>query len=123
MIHGIVNARHEAVLSLRVRGPSGTELDIDAAIDTGSTPALTLPAGTIAALNLTFQTTNQAMLADGTMLAIDTYNAEVEWDGAWLSVLISEVESAPLIGTRLLAGHEVFIEFIPSGVVEIRRLP
>jgi clan AA aspartic protease len=123
VIHGTVNARHEAVLSFRVRGPSGTELDIEAAIDTGATPALTLPAATIAALNLTFQTSNPAMLADGTILTIDTYNAEIEWDGAWLAILVSEVESNPLVGTRLLAHHELFIEFNPGGVVEIRALP
>jgi hypothetical protein len=29
MIRGVVNARREAVVPLRLRGPGGTELDVD----------------------------------------------------------------------------------------------
>lgn len=29
MIQGVVNARHEAVVGLRVRGPGGAELGVD----------------------------------------------------------------------------------------------
>jgi hypothetical protein len=29
MIGGVVNARHEAVVRLRVRGPGGSELDVE----------------------------------------------------------------------------------------------
>jgi clan AA aspartic protease len=123
MIHGLVNARHEAVLSLRVRGPSGAEATVDAVIDTGSTSALTLTPATIAILGLTFQAHQQVLLADGTLRTVGTFDGEVEWDGSWRAVLVTEVDSAPLLGTRLLIGHEVFIEFNPGGVVEIRALP
>jgi hypothetical protein len=37
MIRGVVNARHEAVLRLRVRGPGESELDVDTVIDSGFT--------------------------------------------------------------------------------------
>ncbi len=52
MIQGTVNARLEAVIRLRVRGPGGAELDFDAVIDTGFSAALTLPPATAAALAL-----------------------------------------------------------------------
>ena len=123
MIRGAVNARHEAVLTLRVRGPGGVELAVDVAIDTGFTAALTLPAATIAALGLAHQLCRLTMLADGTVRSLDTYEAEVEWDGAWLAVLVTEVECGPLLGMGLLAGHEVFIEFVPGGVVDITPIP
>jgi predicted aspartyl protease len=52
MIRGAVNARREAVVPLRVRGPTGTELDVDAVVDTGYSASLTLPAAVVAALGL-----------------------------------------------------------------------
>lgn len=36
MIRGSVNARHEAVVRLKVRGPEGVESDADAVIDWAS---------------------------------------------------------------------------------------
>ncbi len=55
MIRGAVNAREEAVVRLRLRGPSGTESDLDAIIDSGFTSSLTLPAPVVAALGLARQ--------------------------------------------------------------------
>jgi hypothetical protein len=44
LIRGAVNARLEAVVRLRVRGPGGAETDVDAIVDTGFTSSPTLPA-------------------------------------------------------------------------------
>jgi predicted aspartyl protease len=52
MIRGVVNARHEAVVRLRVRGPSGVESDVDAIVDSGFTASLTLPVTMVTALVL-----------------------------------------------------------------------
>ena len=52
MIRGVVNARHEAIVRIRVRGPGHSGLDVDAVIDSGFTESLTLPAATIEALGL-----------------------------------------------------------------------
>jgi clan AA aspartic protease len=123
MIRGAVNARHEAVLTLRLRGPAGAEFDVDVVIDTAFTGTLTLPAATIAALGLAQQASTPTALADGTVRILDTYDAEVEWDGSWRGMLVTEIESSPLLGTRLLARHEVFIEFVPGGVVDVSKLP
>jgi predicted aspartyl protease len=71
MIRGVVNARHEAIVRLRVRGPGGTELDVDAVVDTGFSAPLTLPAATVAALGLARQSGGQAVLADGTVRQFD----------------------------------------------------
>src|SRR5215211_7071894 len=98
MIHGLVNARHEAIVSLRVRGSAGVELVVDAVIDTGSTGLLTLPPATVAALGLTFRAPKQVILADGSLRFVNTFDAEVDWDGAWRTVLVTEVDGDPLIG-------------------------
>lgn len=123
MISGVVNQRTEAVISLRVRGDSGTELVVEAVVDTGYTASLTLPATAISALGLVRQSTAGAILADGSVRQIDIYAAEIEWDGSWQSVLVSALGGDTLVGMRLLAGHELRIAVVPGGAVEIAPLP
>ncbi|MFI5461082.1 MAG: clan AA aspartic protease [Isosphaerales bacterium] len=123
MIGGVVNTRHEAVVPLRVRGPSGLELDVDTVIDSGFTASLTLPATTVAALGLARQSGGGAVLADGSVRQFDIYAAEVEWNGGWRPVLVSAIGVEALAGMRLLAGHELRIEVVPGGGVEITPLP
>ncbi len=65
MIQGAVNARHEAVVRLRVRGPGGAESDVDAIVDSGFTASLTLPMATVTALGLARQSDGIEVLADG----------------------------------------------------------
>ena len=110
-------------MPLRFRGPGGAECDVDAVIDTGFSGFLTLPPAITSALNLTGRSQIATRLGDGTMCYLDAYDAELEWDGVWLAVVVSEIDAAPLLGMGLLAGHEVFIEFVPGGVVDISRLP
>lgn len=50
MITGVVTAEREAVIGLKVQGPSGQTQKIQAVIDTGFTGWLTLPPSLIAAL-------------------------------------------------------------------------
>lgn len=123
MIRGAVNARREAVIRLRVRGPGGSEQDLDAVIDSGFTASLTMPAPVITALALPRQSGSQALLADGTVRQFDLYAAEVEWDGVWKPVLVSAVGGEVLVGMSLLSGHELRVAVVPGGVVEITPLP
>jgi clan AA aspartic protease len=123
VIAGVVNARHEAVVRLRVRGPGGSELDVDTVIDSGFTASMTLPAMTVAALGLTRQSVGGAVLADGSVRQFEIYAGEVEWNGGWRPVLVSAIGDEALLGMRLLAGHELPIEVVSGGVVEITPLP
>lgn len=123
MIRGTVNSRHEAVVPLRVRAPGGLEYDVDAVMDTGFTGSLTLPPALLSAINAPLCSQIDIRLGDGTVGQFDVYDAEVEWDGAWLAIRVTEIDADPLLGMSLLAGHEVFIEFVPGGVVDISRLP
>jgi predicted aspartyl protease len=69
------------------------------------------------------QSSGGAVLADGSVRQFEIYAADVEWDGAWRPVLVSAVGDEALVGMRLLAGHELRIEFVPGGAVAIARLP
>ena len=123
MNRGVVNARLEAVVSLRVRGPVGIALDVDAVVDTRFTSSLTLPIAVVVALGLVRQSIGGALLADGSRRRFDVYAAEVAWNGGWRPVLVSAVGDEVLLGMRLLAGHELRIAVVPGGVVEITPLP
>lgn len=122
MIGGVVNARLEAIIPIRVRGISGIELAIDAIVDSGLTASLTLPAAAVTALGLPRLSSGGAMLADGSVRQFDIYDAEVQWDGAWRPVLVSLVGDEALVGMRLLAAHELRIAVVPGGSVEIQPL-
>lgn len=123
MIRGTVTSSGEAVVPLRVRGANGSEVDIDAVIDTGYTGILTLPPAAITVLNLPWLYDGRVTLGDGTVRTVGVYDAEVEWDGSWRNVPVTEVDGTALIGMKLLAGHEVFIEVVPGGVVDITAMP
>jgi len=47
MICGVVNAQHEALVRLKMRGPGGIESDVDFIVDSGFTASLTLPRGVV----------------------------------------------------------------------------
>jgi clan AA aspartic protease len=123
MIGGVVNARLEAVVPVRVRGPSGVELDVDAIVDSGFSASLALPVAAVSTLGLTRQTSGGAVLADGSVRQLDIYDAEIKWDGGWRSVLVPLVDDEALIGMRLLAGRELRIAVVPGGAVAISPLP
>lgn len=96
MIRGMVNGRREAVVPLRVRGPGGTDLGVDAVVDSGFTASLALPAAVVAKLGLARQSGGRAVLADGSTRQFDLYAAEVAWGGGWRPVLVSAVgDEAP----------------------------
>jgi clan AA aspartic protease len=118
-----VSPGREAIIGVRVRGPSGVTLDLDAVVDTGFTGSVTLPNATVAALGLVRRTGGAAVLADGSPTQFDVYAAEIEWHSTWRPVLVSAVGNEVLLGMRLLAGHELRIVVIPGGVVEVTALP
>lgn len=123
MIHGVVNARLEAVVWLRVRGPGGGESSVEAVVDTGFTAALALPPATIAALGLIHQSGGRAVLADGSIGTFDVFGAEVASGAGWRAALVWAVGNETLVGLKFLAGHELRMEVVRGGVVEITPLP
>lgn len=123
MIRGAVNARHEAMVSLRVRGPGGVTADVDVIVDSGFNASLTLPVAMASALSLPRLTAGTAVLADGSVRQFDICDAEIEWDGAWRTVLVYAVGNQPLLGMRLLTRHKLTIDVEPGGLVEIIPLP
>jgi clan AA aspartic protease len=123
VITGQITADREAVLRLVVQGPSGSELEVDAVIDTGFTEFLTLPPAILAGLGLTFRHSTPMVLADGSTALFEVYRARVEWDGSERTVLTHEADGGALVGMSLLYGSRVTMDVVDGGPLTIEQLP
>jgi clan AA aspartic protease len=123
MIQGAVNAKQEALVRLRLRGPSGLELDVNTIIDTGFDAELVLSVATVLALGLVKCATGTARLADGSTRSFDVFRVEVFWDGNWRACEVYDLGSSALLGMRMLSGHRLLVDVEPGGLVEIIARP
>jgi clan AA aspartic protease len=119
MITGTVNADYEAVIRLRIQGPTGHEREVDAIIDTGFNGFLTLPFTLITALGLTRLSRGRALLANGSEGLFDIYRVTVLWDGQPRYVEADAVDTTPLVGMSLLEGYDLHIQVAEGGQVVI----
>ena len=122
MITGVVKF-DEGRIRLKVKGLRGREEEVEAVIDTGYTASLTLPPDLIKALGLRWRSVDRFTLADGSECFLDVYEAKVVWDGKVRQILVDEANTDPLIGMRLLRGHELKMQIRSGGKVTIKRLP
>lgn len=123
MITGRVTANREMVIRLKVRGPTGRELRVDAVLDTGFDSWLTLPPSLITILKLPWRHRGRALLADGSQCDFDIYEATVVWDRRRRVIPVYEADTAPLLGMALLDGYELKAQVRTGGKVTIKRLP
>jgi clan AA aspartic protease len=121
-MNGFVTSEREAVISLVVRGSEGRREEIDALVDTGFNGFLTLPSPLVSRLALPFAGTTQAVLADGSRVQVDAYQAALLWDGRERSVLVLKTEGDALAGMALFDGHRLTVEVQDSGLVLIEAL-
>jgi clan AA aspartic protease len=121
MITGVVKG-DEARFRLTVRGRQGREHEVAAVVDSGYTGALTLPPALITLLGLRWQSTQRATLADGSTCVFQVFVGKVLWDGKLRRILVDEADADPLVGMRLLRGHELKVQVRYRGRVTIKRL-
>ena len=122
MMHGVVNANWEAMISLVVGNEYRQTQLIDAVIDTGYTGFLSLPNEIIVALNLPWTGIDRGTLGDGSEVTFEVYAAKIIWDGEYRNIPVNEAEADPLIGMSLLHGFDLRIQAIEGGSVTINAL-
>lgn len=122
MIVGVVNSVREAVIKLAVLGSQG-QIEIDAVVDTGFDGFISLSLAVITELGFVFRRRGRAVLADGSEIIFDVYEATVIWDGEPRRVEVDEADSDPLVGMGLLEGYELTVEVVSGGAVAIELLP
>jgi clan AA aspartic protease len=122
MILGIVNADREAIIPLNILSENQQRQEIEAVIDTGFTGYLTLPPDLITTLGLTWYTSQEGILGDGSLQVFDVYEASIIWDGQVRMVEVNEADTDPLVGMGLIEGYELKIQGIVGGAVTLTSL-
>jgi clan AA aspartic protease len=122
MITGDVRA-DEVRVRIRVRGRRGRETEVEAVVDTGYNGTLTLPPTLISDLGLRWDSYAEATLADGSTCSVQVFVGHVVWNGRARQIGVDAADTTPLIGMRLLRGHELNVQVRYRGQVTIRPLP
>ncbi len=125
MTTGSIGVNGQAMLPVSIlNNRSGQFVVFNFVIDTGFSGDLQLPADDIARLNLLFLDRTDSQLADGRTVRADVYSATVLWlDHRAVIKVISANENIPLIGTNLLWGSAMAIEWEFGGRVTVVPIP
>jgi clan AA aspartic protease len=110
---GWVDGAGRALIRIRVRHPDfAVETPLDAWIDTGFSGELVLSQDLIASLGLPFGPEVGGVLADGSVVVLQTYTCVIEWFGTWRSVeVVANQGEFPLLGVGLLLGHQLEVDY------------
>ena len=122
MITGEVTSDREAIIHLRLIGPTGLEAVVRAVIDTGFTEYVSLPPAIVEALSLLFYGYVTMYLAGNVPFDSEEYLATVEWDGETREVTVVKADGDATIGTALLQGYRLTVDTVDGGQVTITPL-
>jgi clan AA aspartic protease len=116
MIYG--RARdNKAIVPIIFRLPAQPDFSIDFVIDTGFNDYLTLPLQAVSAMNLPLYSSTPARLADGSETLLAIHLATIVWDNIEKVVPIVASGYKPLLGTALMEGYHLEIDFEDNGFV------
>jgi clan AA aspartic protease len=99
-----------------------TDLIINCVVDTGFNDYLTLPPQAVMAMELPFNSTTIARLADGRQYSIPIHYARIRWDNREEVVPVLAIGTKPLLGTALLQGFRLIVEFADDGIVKVEKM-
>ncbi len=94
---------------------------VDAVVDTGFTGMLALPNPLVRELGLSHQGQRTVNLAHGSQ-TVQIYGAVVQWFGRPRAAVVHEIDGAPLVGSALLTGCRLTVDFRDGGSVAITPL-
>jgi clan AA aspartic protease len=121
VISGIVIDR-KALVTLSLSLANGSTIPIEFVVDTGFTGQLCLPSEAVSVLGLPFLYDLPANLADNSEVILPVHEGLIIWDGEEREVLILATGRTPLLGTALLEGQELIVQFTENGLVTIDAL-
>lgn len=119
---GVVNARAEARVLVRVRGKDLEYQEISAVVDTGFTGSLTLWPELIDELRLDWIGSEEGTLGDGSVASFDVYSGTVLWENQPKRIEVNASRAEALIGMELLRGCKLEIDVVEGGIVSIRKI-
>lgn len=110
---GFVDNGGRALIEIELRkSDGGVSTSIDVWVDTGFTGDLVMPVALIESLKLEPSGSVDAILADGSQIALSTYSCLIEWFGNTKSLeIIANDGDCPLLGVGLLLGLELRVDY------------
>lgn len=118
---GEVDEQLRALVRLPVAAAlAGKREELVAWIDTAFNGGLAIPRQRISELGLIRRSSAEAVLADGSLVELETYSCVIDWFGKTYvtQVAANEAEFA-LMGTMLLDRHQLLIDYTAK-TVEVR---
>ncbi len=117
-MNGHVDGQLRALISIPVAPSEGGEQQkVLAWVDTAFNGSLVIPKRLIEQLRLVKESATEAVLADGKTVELETYGCFVEWFGTvYETQVIANDNEYPLVGTMMLAGHRLEIDYAESTV-------
>ena len=111
----------KAIVSVIFRLPTQPDFSIDFVIDTGFNDHLTLPPQAVSAMNLPLYSIIPARLANGSEALLPIHLATIVWDNIEKVVPILASGYKPLLGTALMEGYHLEIDFEDNGLVSLEK--
>ena len=121
MILGTVTdlqARVEVALQLGDQG----DRTIEFVVDTGFQGELSLPPAAVASLGLPPAGRWWAKLADDSHASVPIFSTSILWDHQEVDVTVMAMGSRPLLGTELLQGFNLSVDFEEDGQLALTPL-
>ena len=120
MMHGQVNSRYQAMISLTMYTANGAEITFpDVLIDTGSDAEVVASASVIQLLGLYYLEPIDLLQADDEAVTVAMFLGEILWNGSRRRVKVVRTGESLLIGMGLLRGHQMNMDIRPGGSVQI----
>jgi len=121
VIHGTVvglQAQVNAIFCL----PDQRRVEVECAVDTGFSGALTLPPEIVTEFDLPFVIRMNANLADDSNVMTPIHQAVIIWHGVERNIAVLAMGRRPLLGTALLEDSNLNIDFYEGGTVIVDEL-
>ena len=120
-MNGWVDESLRALLEISVNSAKSQDLQpITVWIDTAFNGFLVFPRSMIDDLGFQQEAATEAVLADGSLVILESFVASIEWFGKTIHAqVIANDGKLPLLGTELLAHHQLFVDY-QKKIVTIR---
>lgn len=112
-MNGEVDDEFRSLLNLSAsKSRSGSRSQIAVWVDTAFNGGLMFPRSLIATLGLTRESSTEAMLADGSVVELETFACFFDWFGeVYETQVIASDSEYPLLGTMLLEERKLVVDY------------
>ncbi|BAZ10538.1 hypothetical protein NIES4071_23610 [Calothrix sp. NIES-4071] len=122
MIHGrLIGGK--ATVPVIFRLPGQPDFSLNFVIDTGFNGYLTLPPQAVRAMSLPPSASIPGTLADGSQVSFSIHLTTIVWDNVEKIVPILASGNKPLLGTAMMQGYHLEIDFEDNGLVSLEKIP